>query len=429
MESYNESLLLLPYQFYQPVGGEIVLGFEEHKKAIVHCVLGGIEDSYVFTLSNKINLFNASSLLILGEIQLENRSYNFHLVYFDRLFRETNKLLKDIAGGCLVVSDHEILVYYFESEDQIINKINFQNSRINQVFLVSSNHILVQLHNTDYFEIYNFHTGELVLKEKLAKNIKFIECNTPRNYVNNLRHFEKSFHPVYCFVVLESAQILIYTVEGKNNTDLTFINDGKKDRKSNDIKLEMIVRTKQTDVECVSCLFIKEMSPYIINSEYFALTLSSGNVLFIPSLKLKELIEKDEQNSGEEARKVMLFKPKLPADAKLRFKLLESDSNILMIGSNGHLYFTLSAIKNTKLFEIPGSFEDAKVVDDFKIIGISKATIFGYVINYNQEHHTFAYLQLFKINAHQDYLSFLFVKGMLFFFSLLEFSLFNYFFN
>ncbi len=44
---YNDSglssLLVLPFQFYEPVGSGLVLNFEEHKTSIVHAVIGGIE--------------------------------------------------------------------------------------------------------------------------------------------------------------------------------------------------------------------------------------------------------------------------------------------------------------------------------------------------------------------------------------------------
>ena len=131
-EEASHSQLVLPFQFYEPAGSELILNFEEHKSKIVHAVIGGVDDSYLFTLSSeKIILFNMATLLCLGQVELApNNAYRFHLVFFEQVFSETNKQLKEIVGsGCLVVSDNEILVYYFEREDEVVRRITFTEQK------------------------------------------------------------------------------------------------------------------------------------------------------------------------------------------------------------------------------------------------------------------------------------------------------------
>ncbi len=355
------------------------------------------------------------SLVSLGQINLEPNNYKFHLVFFENIFREPNKQLKEITGGgCLVVSDDEILLYYFDREDEIIQRISFKNtqSKINKVFLISSNHCVVSFEN--FFEVYNFHTGQKVFEVKFEESIKFLECNTNVNYINNLRHFEKNAHKVYLFVLFDSTLINIYTIDvlGGNLFDLSFKNEKTLERnyECNQIKLTSLAKSKERlNVEYASCGFIKEMSPYIFNSEHFCITLSTGSIMLIPSLKITDAIKKSQ---------LTLLKPSFK-NSKVKFRLIESDSNLILIGSNGSLYFTLDKNTNKRLFEIQGQFQDAKICwsQDYaktnvtKAIAVSRATVFGYALNYSSNKDYFVYLQLFKINAHQDYLTFTFVKG------------------
>ena len=64
---YNDSALssplVLPFQFYEPVGSGLVLNFEEHKTSIVHAVIGGIEvfhfnSHFMFKYKTFNNVFN-----------------------------------------------------------------------------------------------------------------------------------------------------------------------------------------------------------------------------------------------------------------------------------------------------------------------------------------------------------------------------------
>ena len=356
------------------------------------------------------------SLFSLGQINITpNQHYKFHLVFFEKNFRETTKQLKEIiGGGCLVVSVDEILLYYFEREDEIIQRISFKNIKlkINKVFLISSNHCVVSFDN--FFEVYNFHTSQKVVEIKFEENIKFFECNTNVNYVNNLRNFEKNSQKVYLFLLFESTQINIYSIDtpNSNSFDLSFKNEKTYERnhECNQIKIQLLAKSFNIpNVEYVSCGFIKEMSPYIFNSEYFCITLSNGNILMLPTLKIKDSIN----NS-----KMLILKVKM-LDSNIKFRLLESDSNLLLIGSNGSLFFTIDKNSNKRLFEIQGQFQDGriclsqdnKIKNLTKIVAVSKATIIGYVLNYSLDKDHYAYYQLFKINAHQDYLTFMFVKG------------------
>ena len=192
--------------------------------------------------------------------------------------------------------------------------------------------------------------------------------------------------------------------------DLTFRNSKtfQREHECNQIRLNLIAKsTEKINAEYVSCGFIKEMSPYIFNSEYFSITLSTGSIMLIPSLNIRDSMAKSQ---------LLLLRPGL---SKITFKLIESDSNLVLVGSNGNLYFTLDKCENSNLFEIAGNYQDARVCwsHEFikcnitKLVAISGATIFGFALNYSNQKDYFVYLQLFKINAHQDYLTFIFVKG------------------
>lgn len=101
-----------------PPGNDLIFQFEKHSQPITHACIGADNDSLVFTLSNKLlNLFNMTSVIDLGEVELKksdnDEPIQFFLVNF--LDSATTVQLKDMLGGFVVATNTHIQSYGFDS--------------------------------------------------------------------------------------------------------------------------------------------------------------------------------------------------------------------------------------------------------------------------------------------------------------------------
>lgn len=61
-ESFKLCALIVPYQFLPAPGSDIIFTYDKHIKPITCTCIGGDRDGMVFTLSDKIFLFNITSI-------------------------------------------------------------------------------------------------------------------------------------------------------------------------------------------------------------------------------------------------------------------------------------------------------------------------------------------------------------------------------
>ena len=128
--------LILTCQVVPPPGNDLIFQFDKHSLPITHACIGGDNDSLVFTLSNKLILFNMSTVSDLGEIELtkdEKESFNFFVAY--TLDDATNVSLKELAGGFVVATRKQLKSYDFDSTLRFCQ--NFETKTILELFFVS----------------------------------------------------------------------------------------------------------------------------------------------------------------------------------------------------------------------------------------------------------------------------------------------------
>ncbi len=83
-ESLDLCALIVPYQFLPEPGSEVLFTYDKHVKPITCTAIGGERDGIVFTLSDKLYLFNITSLGTKSNpIELEkiNEVFKFLIVY------------------------------------------------------------------------------------------------------------------------------------------------------------------------------------------------------------------------------------------------------------------------------------------------------------------------------------------------------------
>ena len=155
--SYVDCSLIVPYQFLASPGSDILFQLDKHRKPIVAAAVGGIsEDPFVFTLSDKVFLYNMGTLSDMGEVQLKptDSDYTMLITYFNEKinpFKTT--AIKNISGGFLVANEHNLLSYSYDSTILAHKKFD-QDESIRDMFLITSNHVAVGLKKGHTFIIF-----------------------------------------------------------------------------------------------------------------------------------------------------------------------------------------------------------------------------------------------------------------------------------
>ncbi len=118
--------------------------------------------------------------------------------------------LSEFKGGFLIANENNIYSIKYNRDINFHKKYNDQ--KIQNIFILNPNHVLVQFEEKYFFHVYNLYTGELVIEYQLPNVIKFILPDLRNDYVVKL-----SQKVVTLAVVLVRAEIhcLKFTAEGK----------------------------------------------------------------------------------------------------------------------------------------------------------------------------------------------------------------------
>lgn len=113
------SSIVLTNQILPPPGNDLIFQFDKLTAPITCACIGGENDSFVFMLSNKLSMFNMSTVFEQGEIELtkDDAVFKFFLVSFSESEGASEKeaLLKDFKGGFVVGTNNELKSYAFDS--------------------------------------------------------------------------------------------------------------------------------------------------------------------------------------------------------------------------------------------------------------------------------------------------------------------------
>ena len=367
---------------------------DKHVFPIHAAAIGFDNDRFVFSISDKLILFDMENLSVLGEIYLvkTNDPYKKLITYFSKDPEEANDLggstsslqLKNIAGGFLVSNKNTIISYGFDSS--IYFHKTFESRLVHDLALISENHIVVQFEEETALHVYSITTGEQVLTQNFDECIEEIYCNTYTTLINQFKYFKEG--KIVVGVLLRSMCFKLFEVckAGEN------------------LNLKNIFEIPSSGFKIESFRFCKTKDDYRIDSaDYFSLAFSDG------SLAMVDITEK-------KPREITYFKPNIKE--KLKFKIVDFLSSfsfnlLLLLGSNKYVYLLRISTQNESvLIEIPGNFDNAYMLAENKIACCKKGIIFIYlIVNSNT-----GYICVNKnqINAHYDDITFGFVKDMMF---------------
>ena len=380
--------LIAPYQFMPPPGSDLIFTLEKHFKPIVCTSIGGSNDSYVFTLSDKVVAFNMSNLTDLANFKLEytDKELCHMVVYSLEDLSEENILLKDFKGGFIVSSDDEILSYSFELT--LLFKKKLTNELIKDIFIINSINFLVSFQDKKYFDVYNLTTGELVLREHFDKTIQFLAVNTHHELINITTYLANV--PVFIAVVFESTEMKIFEVKGKK--EATNIDESN-------FTIKLTYNVPAAGFDCYSIKFDQLIKLY--EFENLVLTLNDGSIVRI-SFTFFDLATVEDFSM---TKNITFIKPLVKKELKFRIGH-NLNEKFGFIGSNNYGYL----LENETLFEIPGTFDKITILDEKSLLLFDNGTIKKYYFMANLKEKNYKMAQLMQIDAHCDKINFCFVK-------------------
>ena len=388
--SLNDCSLIVPYQYLHAPGGDMIFQLEKHLLPITACSIGGDNDSYVFSLSDKLNLFNMGNLEVIGDIPVlsTNGPYKTLITYIssEDINENENLQLRNMSGGFIVANENNIISYSFDSA--IYFHKSFETQTVGDLFLISPRHVVVAFKNEKYLNIYDICSGQTYLTERFDEKVEKIYCNTYKNYIIDVKKFKND--DVLLSVLVNSMKLTLFKV--------SISNDGK-----NIITLDKYLEIPSPGFDVISLIYFDDKgSLYDFNSLGVIVTFSDG------SLALVDL----------EKKRLKCFKPQIKNNENIQFKLLEYKSisqmiMVLLLGSNKSIYvfYYEENRKKIKLIEIPGNFDNGYILKENKIACCKKGILYYYQIQIFETNYSF--ININKINAHYDDITFSFVKDMM----------------
>ena len=430
IEQYDETsmtncALIVPYQFMPEPASDLIFSFESHVRPISCACLGGEDDSFMFTLSDKLEMINLMTVnknqrfIKIDKDDKSFRNYLFLIVYANEELRTYKTSMSDIEGGFIAASEKHIFSYSFQNV--MHSKKLFDKETIKNISLIGSSHLMVVFNDKTYFDVYNIFNFELEIRKNFDQVILLAVSNSFKKEVNFMRSFE---HSVYIAVVLESSRVLIFNA----NTSI--------DKRTIDIELNTEIPA--AGVRFKHATFLKQIAPYMryltqssIEPSFLCLTTEDGSFMLV----------KYDQKRNKKLKgfnRIKYYRPLVntASGVSLTFmdmlKYGEKDFLVCLLvflGSNGHIYVFILKMSDdgelegsqNVLAEIPGNFENLKIISftsnlagDVRIIvaafvkGIIKC--FSIIYNYDIEK-TYKYLETSEIVGHYDKIVFSYIKG------------------
>ena len=394
-QSFHHCALTVPYQFVQPAGLGFIFSLDNHTKPINYCTIGGENDSFAFSLSDKVHVFNLTNIVTVGELalpKLENSDeYKTIRVYSTEIIQSNVLKLNTVEGFVLASSTFSLVSIDFDAN------MNFKKTfekRLANIYQISTNHILVFFENCNFFEILNVYSGNCVLKKSHSSEIKFIICNSNTDIIS----VSEQFDYINVITVTADSKIIVYIVEGALRTT---------DRKNNFIELSTLKEIPATGIECIDCRIVTQQDEHISNSCYM-LSFKDGSLIMIGLGK-----------PYESSINVTFMKPSLNeiGDDKLQVKLKFLDTykhDHLYLGTNSCLYLSNGGNKDRQFYKIEGHYDNGRLIDEKYFCGIFRGIIdlfLRYFNTDNKNKESTKIVRATQIDAHYADITRIFEKG------------------
>ena len=319
--SPSHCALVAPYQSLTPPGIGPLFVIEKHTKPVNCTVIG--HKSFIFSMSTNIHIFNMQSGKDSGFIELPKTTvpYKQFIVYFSTDNFESSMPCKLINGVTIVISDRSLYSINLDSTTNFTKL--FENLIIKKIFQITTSHILVCFENSNFFEIYNFYTGEMIISKNFEKKIKFVETNTQVDKV----YLVNNFTDICISVVQQNSEISIFSVVQLS-----------KDKKSNEVRLDLLEKIQPTGIECVNCEALYEKDDY--NHEIkpqFCYSLKDGSLMFM-------VVESRVFSDEVRGLSFLFMKPDIEEHNKngtnIQLKYLDLNNDVfLLLGNNLKNFF------------------------------------------------------------------------------------------
>lgn len=376
--SYKHCALVAPYQNLPEVGSGELFSLEKHSKGIKYTCIGGDNDAFVFTLSDKIHCFNLSSLKTPGEFSLPtlshlNDEYKEFIIHFNQIETDDSVMLKDIKGFIIVSSEHSL------SSIDLTGSFNFtktfENLRVNQIIQITSTSFIVSFTGENFIEIYDIKLAIPLQKKIFDQSLKFIIHSLDNKRV----HFDTDF----------SKDILLAFCLGQSEIQVINLNLNTSD---NSFSFELRFKIPSSGRECLSGLMIDGL---------FLSAYSDGSICFFRSSDTNDF-------------DLTIYKATVTRNR--RFKILDritviqqdlkTNDLILLLGDDLNLYIQ----NHETVCKIIGPYQDGKLSknNDDKLFAINMGIVDIYKLFSKDK--TFSAVRLNQINVHFNLITFMFIK-------------------
>jgi hypothetical protein len=394
-DSIKNCSLIVPYQFLDTPGSDLIFQFEKNNAPIRAAAMGGENDGIVITLSNKIYAFEMSTIRDMGEFSVieTEKPFTSILPYFKDLMElKEDILLKDIKGGFIVYNETDLASYACNSNLYFHKK--FDDRFILDVYMVSSSHVAVAYKNKNILEIYESASSKIAHTKIFDHNINLFGCNTHKKYIMGMNDLDEKF--ILACVLLETMELHVFRV--------------KFDKETKDFALKEFVVFPAPGLDILDLSFIKE-SIY----DYGKSILMSANDGSFIITNFGDL----ENSEDKSDLKLIHFKPRFRKYKKQCFKLVDAMENtVLLQDLSGNLYISGDDLKC--VVKINGKFDNGRIFknslkiegvdgDGKMIIAFTKGLIEYISIFPDRKGENV--IRLNSINAHYEEISYSFIKG------------------
>jgi hypothetical protein len=380
-EAMNTCSLIVPYQMLPTPAFDVLFTFDKHVKPVWKSVIGGFSDSFLFTISDKLLLFNMENLVESGEIKIEgilNAAIKNLIVYWDQEPGE-ECTLKDIDGGFITASSS--CLWSYSCQNLLHFKKDFESVQIASVRLISEEHVCVSFEGMSYVDVYNFFSGDLAERRQLKDNIKFMVVSgddADKKVLN-----KEELKNLILVIAFEMGSISVLRLKIDNRM----------------VELSVVVELPGLSFDCTA------LSWNSITGDLVYIATEDGSVL---QLTL------DREDFKDEPVNVTYLKPIADSnEAGLRtIEYAGYDDILIGIGMNGHVYFA----NDKNLYEIKGLFQSVQLIsyinEMIKVAVFSKGAIHYYMIDTTvDEQGYYQLLKLSEANIHFDDVTCLFQKS------------------
>ncbi|RNA06656.1 hypothetical protein BpHYR1_045655, partial [Brachionus plicatilis] len=307
-----------------------------------------------------IYCFDILTLNDLGEIKISN--FDQEIIFFSSYlnnFSQNFDVLKELNGGIILCSSHQLEILNFDSTIKLSLRSNFK--KILCAYVLSKEHLAVFFE--DSLEVYDLETDKKIDSISFDHKISILRTNFTSN-------------KIYDIISLENFQVLLFSIAIIENR----------------IFQEVKRNIPACNMKIVSMdIFQKES----FNSSDHSVLLTFDGFSFCIFDFFNDKFYFYHNKSKETT-----------------LKLVDNfyGQKYLFLGSNKSLFLF---DEKERMFEISGNFSNGSLLESRELIGIQEEKIIVYTTFFDSKRNKMRIIKLNTFNAHDDQITSIFVKERL----------------